>query len=135
MKKHLAVFSKTAIKQIFSGKRGVEIRFSLRRVPPFETISVGDLVYIKPPGEDIVGRFLVKKVIFIEGVEVEDQEWISTFFNRRTSLKDKTSNQKYFSRHKNAKYASLIFFDAVEQFIVSPIKIPKKDSRGWIVLE
>ena len=107
----------------------------MRKVPPFETVSIGDLVYIKPPGEDVVGRFLIKKVIFIEGVEGKDQDWISTFFSKRTSLKDKTSNQNYFSRHKNAKYATLIFFDQIEQFIVSPIKINKRDSRGWVVLE
>src|SRR3989344_8328975 len=133
MRTHLAIFSKNSIKQIFTGKRGVEIRFSLRKVPPFEAVSVGDSVYIKPPGEDVVGRFLVKKVIFIEGVEGKDQDWISTFFSKRTSVKDKASNQNYFSRHKSAKYATLIFFDAVEQFIVSPIKINKRDSRGWVI--
>ncbi len=126
MNKHLAIFSKNSIKQIFSEKRRVEIRFSLRKVPPFETVSIGDLVYIKPPGEDVVGRFLIKKVIFIDGVEGKDQDWISTFF---------TSNQNYFEIHKNAKYATLIFFAQVEQFIVSPIKINKRDSRGWVVLE
>src|SRR3989344_6025798 len=135
MRTHLAIFSKNSLTQIFSGRRGVEIRFSLRKVPPFEAVSVGDSVYIKPPGEDVVGRFLVKKVIFIEGVELKDQEWIGKFFSKRTSKKDKSSNQNYFEIHKNAKYATLIFFDQVEQFIVSPIKINKKDSRGWIVLE
>lgn len=135
MRTHLAIFSKTAIKQIFAGNRKVEIRFSLRRVPPFEAVSMEDLVYIKPPGEDVVGRFLVKKVIFIEGVDSSDWDFIAKYFDNRTSLKNKESIRKYFEIHKSAKYATLIFFDRVEQFIVSPIKINKRDSRGWVVLD
>ncbi len=122
MKRHLAIFSKEEIKQIFSGQKSIDIRFSKKKIPPFGVISIGDLVYIKPPGQDIVGQFKIKKVISFEGLDGEDLKFI------KTSYGEKPKNQE-------AKFAAVIFMSEIEQFITSPIKISKKDSRGWVVLK
>ncbi|MBI2022756.1 hypothetical protein HYS97_02825 [Candidatus Daviesbacteria bacterium] len=124
IKKHLAIFSKEAINKLFSGEKTVEVRLSQKRIPPFGLVGIGDLIFIKPPGEEIKGQFIVKKVISIEGIDVSDWKTIENF------LKDK----KFLSAHKKAVFATIIFMDKVEQFITSPIKIPKKDLRGWVVL-
>lgn len=54
MIKHLAIFKGDGGESILSGKKTIESRFSHRRDPPFGQISVGDLVYIKPSGKDII---------------------------------------------------------------------------------
>lgn len=123
MNKHLAVFRKESIKKIFLGKRLVEVRFSQKKIPPFGVINRRDIVYIKPPGEDIVGQFIVKKVIFFDGIDEKDWKMISSL-----SKDSASKNQSLI------KYATIIFLDQVEQFITSPIKIKKTDSRGWVVL-
>lgn len=123
-KKHLAIFSKDHIKDIFSGKKNIELRMSNKKIAPFGKVSIGDLVYIKPPGEDIVGQFIVKKVISIEGLEEEDWKLIDTRYSKKMSGEKKSS----------AKYATIIFIDQVEQFITAPVKIKKSDLRGWVVL-
>jgi len=41
----------------------------------------------------------------------------------------------YWSAHKDAKYGTLIFIGEVDPFITSPLKFPKKDLRGWVVLD
>lgn len=122
MKKHLAILNKEEIKEIFSGEKTIDGRFSKKRISPFGQISKGDLVYMKPPGEDIVGQFKVKKVIYIEGIDGDDWDMLEEKF--------KISREK----KENLKFLTLIFLNEVEQFITSPIKITKKDLRGWVVL-
>lgn len=116
MQKHLAIFNKDTIAQIFSGKKQIETRFSQKRIAPYGAVSVGDTIYIKPPGQEIVGQFSVKKVIYMESFEVGDIEQFS---------------QNY---RKTARFATIIFMDNIEQFLTSPIKIPKKNLSGWMVL-
>jgi hypothetical protein len=121
MKKHLAIFSKETVNEIFAGKKRIEAWFSQKKIAPFGFVRVGDLVYIKPRGEDIKGQFLVKKVILFEGLDEIDWQYLQ--------------KQNGFEVKKSAKFATLILLSRVEQFITAPIKIAKKDQRGWVVLD
>lgn len=135
MKKHLAIFSKDAVQRIFSGEKTIETRFSESRIAPFGRVSIGDLVYIKPSGEDIAGQFTVKKVISIEGLEKSDLFLIQNEYLKQISFGSMTKDQEYFQLKSKARFGTLIFIDRVERFITAPVKINKKDQRGWVVLE
>lgn len=104
MKRHLAIFKGSSGEEILQGKKGVDIRSSNRKFPPFGTISSGDLVYIKPPGKDIIGQFRVKKVKFFDDPEAK------------------------------SRYTTEISIGESSRYITSPVKISKKDLRGWVVL-
>lgn len=125
-KKHLAIFSQPIIKQIFKGKKTVETRFSKKRIAPFGAVSIGDIVYIKPPGEEVVGQFSVKKVIFFDGLDKNDWQFIKKQFGKQAFLPD---------GHQDARFATIILMDNIEQFITNPLKVEKKDLRGWMVLD
>lgn len=125
MKKHLAIFSKEHIIEVFSGKKELEIRVSQKRIAPFGVVNVGDLVYIKPSGDDVLGQFTVKKVISFEGIEESDWKVLKNIYTKDFKLKYK----------KNIKFITLIFMDQIEKFITSPIKVTKGDSRAWVVLK
>ena len=127
MRKHLAIFSDEAVKQILAGEKIVETRFSQKKIPPFGEVSVGDFVYVKPSGKEIVGQFRVEKVISIEGVDATDLKEIEAKYG--------SPGQKFFESHKGAKYGTIIFIGNFEQFITSPVKIKKSDLRGWVVLD
>ena len=43
-------------------------------------------------------------------------------------------SKEYWEAKSNAKYGTLIFIGEVDHFLTTPIKIPKKDLRGWVVL-
>ncbi len=133
--KHIAILSDSAIKQIFSGKKTIETRFSQKRIIPYGTVNIGDLVYLKPPGKDLVGQFIVKKVIYIEGLEASDWDNIKKAYGKKLTLGSLEQDDKFFKIHENAKFATIIFISNVEQFIVSPIKFTKKDLRGWVILK
>lgn len=129
MKKHLAIFKGNGGELILSGKKIIESRFSRRKDPPFGQISSGDLVYIKPSGKDVIGQFKVKKVIFYDGL---DGGGIGEI--RKKYGGEITAEQDYWQRKNTAKYGTLIFIGQTTPFITAPVKIPKKDLRGWVVL-
>jgi hypothetical protein len=126
MTKHIAVFSAQNVKEIFSGERSCDLWLSKKRIAPFGEVKIGDVVYIKTSGREISGQFLVKKVVYFEGIEKKDFEIIGSYLGG----KDKA----YFDGKIQAKFATLIFIDRVEQFITSPIRYPKSDSRAWAVV-
>jgi hypothetical protein len=135
MRKHLAIFNKEAIAQILLGKKTIESRFSKKRISPFGEVGVGDLVYIKEAGGEIRGQFIVEKVIFIEGLKEKDWEEIIDKFWDKISLGDIQKDQEFIKIHKTSQFATLIYIGNIEQFLVSPFKIEKKDKRGWVVLD
>lgn len=135
MHKHLAIFSESAVKAILSGSKTIESRFSQKRIPPFGQVNIGDIVYIKPSGRDIVGQFKVKKVISFEGLEENDRQMIRREFGRQISLGSTEKDNQFFNSHSASNYCTLISIERVEQFITSPLKFKKSDQRGWVVLD
>lgn len=129
MKKHLAVFQGSAAQDILLGKKLIETRFSKHKIPPFGSISTGDLVYIKPSGEEPIGQFRVQKVIFYDNLDSNDLDDL-----RKRHGKEITADEKYWESKKDAKYGTVIFIGATAKFITSPIKFTKKDLRGWVIL-
>lgn len=126
MQKHLAIFKGEGGELILSGKKTIESRFSKKKSAPFLQISTGDLVYIKPSGKDIIGQFRVKKVIFYDGLDIRDI--------REKYGKELAVGEDYWKGKETKRYGTLIFIGEVDPFLTSPVKIPKKDLRGWVVL-
>ena len=127
--KHLAIFKGDSAQLILTGKKTIESRFSRKKSVPFLQISKGDLVYIKPSGKDIIGQFRVKKVIFYDGLEEKDVKEIKEKYGKELAV-----DETYWEKKETAKYGTIIFIGEVDAFITSPIKFPKKDLRGCVVL-
>ncbi len=130
MSKHLAIFKGSAGEEILSGKKTIESRFARVKNPPFGAISAGDLVYIKPSGKDIIGQFRVKKVFFFDSLDLTDLNNLKKSYGRKLSV-----DKEYWEKQKNARFGTLIFIGDCTKFIFSPVKFPKKDLRGWVVLD
>jgi hypothetical protein len=135
MKKHLAIFTRNAIKAIVSGQKTVETRFSKKKIAPFGMVNVGDIIYMKPPGEELSGQFVATKIISIEGLDEKDWEWIKTEFGQKISFGSVAEMKNYYKEHEGSKFATIIQMGKIEQFVTSPIKIEKRDLRGWMVLD
>lgn len=127
--KHLAIFKGDGAEKILSGDKLIESRFSKRKDPPFGVISAGDLVYIKPSGKDIIGQFRVKKVIFFDNLDSSDLTDLKEKYDKNLAVRE-----DYWQGKEKSKYGTLIFIGEVDPFITAPIRIPKKDLRGWVVL-
>ncbi len=129
MAKHLAIFKGDGGELILDGKKTIESRFSKRKTPPFGLISSGDLVYIKPTGKEIIGQFRVQKVFFFEGLEDSDIEDIKKRYEKGLAV-----DESYWKGKSGSRYGTLIFIGDSARYLTSPIKISKKDLRGWVVL-
>ena len=127
--KHLAIFKGDGAEKILTGKKNIESRFAKSKLAPFGVISSGDLVYIKTSGGEIIGQFRVKKVIFFDGLDLDDLGEIKKKYGKQLAV-----DELYWKGKEIAKYGTLIFIGEVNTFITSPIKYPKRDLRGWVVL-
>lgn len=135
MKRHLAIMDKPTIEAILQGKKTIETRFSKNKIVPFGVVSSGDLVFIKPPGGDVIGQFRVKKVFSFEGLTPEDVEKIFQDYGEKISMGDQEVDEKYFKEKKDSLFGTLIFISASERLITSPVTLKKRDMRGWVVLD
>lgn len=136
MQKHLAIFSPNVINAIISGKKTIDSRFSKNRIAPFLQVEAGDLVYVKAPGEDINAQFRVKKVLYFEAFEKEDFDQIVAMYWSKIGWNDEKDETRFKKEKKEgSRYATLIWMDEVEQFIVPPVRIRKSDNRAWVVLK
>lgn len=134
MRKHLAIMRKSAIEAILFGQKNIETRFSQRRIPPFGVIGIGDLVYMKPPGAEVIGQFRVKKVYTYEGITGEDFDQIFSEYGQKIKVGNEREDSLYIKEKRDCSFGTLIFIADSERFITSPIKVGKKDLRGWVVL-
>lgn len=134
MRKHLAIMRKSAIEAILLGKKIIETRFSQHRIAPYGRICVGDLVFMKPPGEDLVGQFKVKKVFYFEGLVEADLDKIFKDWGPQLRTENKEEDERYQKEKRTSGFGTLIFISESERFITSPLKVRKKDLRGWMVL-
>ena len=126
---HIAIFTDDAIKKIFSGKKTVDSRFSVRRIPPFAQIKSQDKVYIKKSGGRIVGEFKVKRAISYDNLTKEMVEKIRRDYNKYIKA------DKYFwFDKKEARYGTLIYITEVQP-VLFPIIIKKRDRRPWVSLD
>lgn len=129
MKRHLAVFSGSAIEDILQGRKKIDCRFSQARIPPFGQIAKGDLVYLKPPGKPIVGQFIVEKVAFFDSPGPAEWQWI-----RKELWQDLAIAHKFIEDRKDCRYLTLAWIGPAASFLTHPTKIKKRDRRPWVVL-
>ncbi|HSX19193.1 MAG TPA: hypothetical protein VLE91_03600 [Candidatus Saccharimonadales bacterium] len=127
--KHLAVLNQEAVDDIFSGKKKIEGRFSKIKIPPYLKVSAGDAVLIKTPGEDIVGQFLVDRVIYFDHPNKVEVEEIKRKYAVSLALP-----KTFWLSHERINFITLMFIKSVTKFLLPP-QIPKKDLRPWVVLE
>ena len=130
MKKHLAIFSSGIGEKILSGEKQVESRFSKNKQPPFNEVSTGDIVYIKPTGKDIIGEFRVKKVIFIDGLDITELENIKKKYGKQLAV-----DESFWVGKEESKFVTLIFIGETQVMLTSPITFKKGLQRGWVVLD
>ncbi len=129
MHKHLAILDRGAAEAIFSGRKKIEGRFSQIKIAPYGKVSAGDVVLMKLPGEKVIGQFLVDKVLFFDHPTSADIEEIKKIHSKSLALPN-----TFWLDHEKINYVTLMFIKSVTKFIIEPI-FPKKDLRGWVVLD
>lgn len=130
MNRHLAIFSADTIDHILSGAKTVESRLSVFKIAPFAQIGKGDVVLMKQSGGEMRGQFLVDRVIFFDHPSSQDVDLIKDRYSKELMV-----DKVYWQARQQARYLSLIFVKHPSAFVTAPIIVPKRDRRGWVVLD
>jgi len=124
---HLAIFREPYLDFIMEGRKTIETRFSRRICAPFRAVSRGDVVILKRSGGEIAGICLVEDAWFYR-LTSEALTFIRDKFGAAICAED----DSFWEERKEAAVATLISISHVAP--LSKIDIPKRDRRGWVVL-
>ncbi len=125
---HLAVLGEPFLAHVVDGTKRLESRFSVRRYPPFQRIARGDIVIVKAASGPIEGVCEVGTTRFdellpgkLEAIRAEVGEALCA------------TDDAFWEACRDARYVSLIELLAFRP--VAPLACPKRDRRGWVVLD
>ena len=127
--KHLAVFTDDMIALIFQGRKTIDCRLSIKKIPPFGVIQAHDTVFIKRSGGKVVGQFVAERVIFFDNLTSAMINDVKNLYGDAIQAPD-----LFWQRREEAKYATLIFITEVQPSLM-PISVQKHDRRPWILVD
>lgn len=124
---HLAILLEPYLEYILAGLKTVESRFSVKRVPPYQSIQRGDVVLLKRVSGPIVGIAEASDAWFYQ-LDPVSWESIRGEFTEALCAQD----PDFWEIRKSASFATLIRLRNVRR--VRPLHFTKRDRRGWVVL-
>lgn len=130
-RQHLAIFSPPFLDLILEGSKTIEGRFSKVRCAPFGVIEEGDMVLMKESGGLVKGSFVVAKVESFDNLTPETLKELETRYSGHLCA---DADPEYWQRRCASKYATLMRVAKPIRF-ERPFPFPKKDRRGWVVLD
>lgn len=130
-KQHLAIFTPPFLDLILEGRKTIDGRFSRVRCAPFGVVEEGDVVLMKERGGLVRGSFLVAKVESWENLNPDKLKELE----KRYSVSLSTGVDKlYWEKRHAARFVTLLYIAEPKRF-EQPFPFPKRDRRGWVVLE
>lgn len=127
---HLAVFTEPFLTLLLTGEKSMESRFSSNKVPPFERVNKGDIVFLKKSGGEVFGYFIAGRANYYSAPSESKLARIKENFSR--AIASHFVND-FWKIRERAKYISLINVDLVIE--LEPFKIDKKDRTAWSTLK
>lgn len=126
---HLAIFTEPFLSLLLKGEKSIESRFSINKVPPFEKVSEGDIVFVKKSGGEVIGYFIAGKASYYSAPNEAKLEHIKKNFSK--AIGTHCVNGFWESRH-HAKHISLIEVKFITK--LKPLKIDKRDRTAWSIV-
>jgi hypothetical protein len=123
---HLAILVEPYLSFILDGSKTVESRFSVKPIAPHGRVAPGDTILLKPPGKPIVGCCSASAVW---DYELDEASWSEIRSGFAGPLR---AQDGFWESRMRARFATLIRVDSARE--VSPLVVPKRDRRGWVVL-
>ncbi len=125
---HLAVFREPFLALVLTGKKTIESRFSINRLPPYECAGSGDLILLKRTAGPVVGIALAGAPGFYQ---LDAAAWKT--IRSRFAAAICASDAQFWAQRSRARYGTLIPIRATTSF--APFPINKHDRRGWAIID
>jgi len=125
---HLAIMDLETIEMILSGEKTIESRFSKNNISPFNRVAIGDVVYLKVSGGDVLATFEVAKVELFDDMSASDIRNLKAQYNDRVIAPD-----SYWEYKEDASYGTLIYIKNSKR--IEPFKIYKKGRHAFVTVD
>jgi len=124
---HLVILKKYYLDAILSGRKRIESRFTRTRRSPFRQVRPGDKLFLKQRSGPVCATAIVAAVKNFENLTPK----------RITELKDRynhhiRADDEYWQSRADCVFGFLLWLQDVRA--IQPLRIHKKDWRGWVVL-
>ncbi len=126
--KNLVLVTDLEFGNIISGKTQHLVRFFKKKLDFISRLSKGDLIYIRKRRGEVLGQFNVGKLVLVEGVEKGDYKILNEFSKE-------ISREVFEEKTLENSIVVIIQIVKLEQFITSPIEVPGRSRKEWVVLE
>ncbi len=127
MRHHLVVLKKRYIDAVLDGSKTVECRLTRSKRPYFGNIQIGDALFFKAVSGPVRGKGRVKHVKFFDNMTPEKIGAVKDRYNRQI-----LGDDEFWRIKSDSQYAVLVWLDEISP--IEPIRIDKKDWRGWVIL-
>ena len=124
---HLVILKKPYLQAILAGRKSIESRFMKTRRVPYAKVWAGDRLFFKESGGKVCAVGMAGKVMNFKGLTGQRIMQLKRKLNRRILGAD-----SYWEQKKDCSWGVLIWLKEIQ--VIEPIRIDKKDWRGWVVL-
>lgn len=125
---HLAVFHEPFLTLLLQGKKTIESRFSVNRIPPYGSVARDDLILLKRNAGPVVGLALAGAPGYYQ---LDSAAW--EIIRSRFATAICAPDERFWAERAGARYGTLIPIRTATA--VTPFVVAKRDRRGWVILE
>lgn len=129
---HLMIVQPQIASRIMTGQKLVEARMGTDRSAPYNRVQPGDIVYIKPSGQRVIGKAVVHRVDQYSGLTPSDIDHLQRVYNDRVQGDD-----LYWQSNRSSTYATFITLSKVAMIVdesTVPASLLAPSSSEWRVL-
>jgi len=133
---HLVVYKRKGLRRdyvqlMLDGEKTLDIKFSNRRVPPFNTLNKGDHMYIKESSGPVVGRCSISNFKYFDFQKDGDMLALLMEHGERIGIESEEEAIRLFEKRNGYRYMTL--FELEEPIALPhPIRVEKHDMRVWV---
>jgi ASC-1-like (ASCH) protein len=124
---HLAILKKPYLDAILDGRKTIESRFSSTRRYAFGLVLPGDRIFLKESSGPVCATATAAAVKNFADLTPAKIVTIRQRYNQYIIGSD-----EYWQSKVNCKFGFLVWLEDVKS--IEPVRIYKKDWRGWVVL-
>jgi len=129
---HLMIVQPQIASRIMTGQKLVEARLGTDRSAPYNRVQPGDVVYIKPNGQRVIGKAIVHRVDQYSGLNPGDIDHLQRVYNDRVQGDD-----LFWESSRGSTYATFITLSRVAMIVdesTVPASLLAPSSSEWRVL-
>ncbi len=105
---HLMIVHPKYASLIMTGQKLVEACLGVDRRAPYNRVNPGDVVYIKPTSQSVIGKAIVHRVDQYSGLTPEDIEHLQRIYNDRV-----LGDDSFWASKQDATFATFITLSKV----------------------